>query len=205
MAEKSTDTRRALLNAAREGFAEKGYYGTSMDFILKKTGLSKGTIYWYFPGKWELYKAVLSEESDRILSLIIPPDMETLEGSGMDFLISRGDRLIENLADNTLCRLLFIHLSLEAMRGNEEMVDFAASLRERLAGEIQPLFQSIFPGEILQRQGFSHGEMVDMFITILHGIILNLELSLSRKKASKIWHFLIQSFLGKLGHEENQG
>lgn len=205
MAEKSTDTRRALLNAAREGFAEKGYYGTSMDFILKKTGLSKGTIYWYFPGKWELYKAVLSEESDRILSLIIPPDMETLEGSGMDFLISRGDRLIENLADDTLCRLLFIHLSLEAMRGNEEMVDFAASLRERLAGEIQPLFQSIFPGEILQRQGFSHGEMVDMFITILHGIILNLELSLSRKKASKIWHFLIQSFLGKLGHEENQG
>ncbi len=205
MAEKSTDTRRALLNAAREGFAEKGYYGTSMDFILKKTGLSKGTIYWYFPGKWELYKAVLSEESDRILSLIIPPDMETLEGSGMDFLISRGDRLIENLADDTLCRLLFIHLSLEAMRGNEEMVDFAASLRERLAREIQPLFQSIFPGEILQRQGFSHGEMVDMFITILHGIILNLELSLSRKKASKIWHFLIQSFLGKLGHEENQG
>ena len=176
-----------------------------MDFILKKTGLSKGTIYWYFPGKWELYKAVLSEESDRILSLIIPPDMETLEGSGMDFLISRGDRLIENLADDTLCRLLFIHLSLEAMRGNEEMVDFAASLRERMAGEIQPLFQSIFPGEILQRQGFSHGEMVDMFITILHGIILNLELSLSRKKASKIWHFLIQSFLGKLGHEENQG
>ena len=205
MAEKSTDTRRALLNAAREGFAEKGYYGTSMDFILKKTGVSKGTIYWYFPGKWELYKAVLSEESDRILSLIIPPDMETLEGSGMDFLISRGDRLIENLADDTLCRLLFIHLSLEAMRGNEEMVDFAASLRERLAGEIQPLFQSIFPGEILQRQGFSHGEMVDMFITILHGIILNLELSLSRKKASKIWHFLIQSFLGKLGHEEIQG
>ena len=205
MAEKSTDTRRALLNAAREGFAEKGYYGTSMDFILKKTGLSKGTIYWYFPGKWELYKAVLSEESDRILSLIIPPDMETLEGSGMEFLVSRGDRLIENLADDTLCRLLFIHLSLEAMRGNGEMVDFAASLRERLAGEIQPLFQSIFPGEILQRQGFSHGEMVDMFITILHGIILNLELSLSRKKASKIWHFLIQSFLGKLGHEENQG
>ncbi|GAB1429130.1 hypothetical protein MASR2M17_25700 [Aminivibrio sp.] len=205
MAEKCTDTKRALLNAAREGFAEKGYYGTSMDFILKKTGVSKGTIYWYFPGKWELYKAVLSEESDRILSLIIPPDMETLEGSGMDFLISRGDRLIENLADDTLCRLLFIHLSLEAMRGNEEMVDFAASLRERLAGEIQPLFQSIFPGEILQRQGFSHGEMVDMFITILHGIILNLELSLSRKKASKIWHFLIQSFLGKLGHEENQG
>ncbi|GAB1486746.1 hypothetical protein MASR2M79_17970 [Aminivibrio sp.] len=205
MAEKSTDTRRALLNAAREGFAEKGYYGTSMDFILKKTGVSKGTIYWYFPGKWELYKAVLSEESDRILSLIIPPDMETLEGSGMEFLVSRGDRLIENLADDTLCRLLFIHLSLEAMRGNGEMVDFAASLRERLAGEIQPLFQSIFPGEILQRQGFSHGEMVDMFITILHGIILNLELSLSRKKASKIWHFLIQSFLGKLGHEENQG
>lgn len=205
MAEKSTDTKRALLNAAREGFAEKGYYGTSMDFILKKTGLSKGTIYWYFPGKWELYKAVLSEESDRILSLIIPPDMETLEGSGMEFLVSRGDRLIENLADDTLCRLLFIHLSLEAMRGNGEMVDFAASLRERMAGEIQPLFQSIFPGEILQRQGFSHGEMVDMFITILHGIILNLELSLSRKKASKIWHFLIQSFLGKLGHEENQG
>lgn len=204
MAEKGTDTKRILLNAAREGFAEKGYYGTSMDFIVKKTGLSKGTIYWYFPGKWELYKAVLSEESERILSLIIPPDMETLEGSGMDFLISRGDRLIDSLADDTFCRLLFIHLSLEAMRSEGEMVNFAASLRESMASDLRPLFQSIFPAGILLRQGFSHGEMVDMFITILHGIILNLELSVSRKEASKIWHFLIQSLLERLDHGELQ-
>lgn len=204
MTEKGKDTKRILLNAAREGFAEKGYYGTSMDFIVKKTGLSKGTIYWHFPGKWEIYKAVLSEEADRILSMIIPPDMEALEDSGMEFLISRGDRLIEKLADDTLCRLLFVHLSLEAMRGKGEMIDFVASLRDSMASDLLPLFQSIFPEEILVKQGFSHDEMVDMFIAILHGIILNLELSISRKEARKIWHFLIQSLLQRLGHEEAQ-
>ncbi len=204
MTEQVKDTKRILLNAARKGFAEKGYYGTSMEFIVRKTGLSKGTIYWHFPGKWELYKAVLSEEIERILSMIIPPSMEALEGSGMDFLISRGDRLIESLADDSLCRLLFIHLSLEAMRGEGEMVDFVASLRERMARDLRPLFQSIFPEGILVRQGFSHGEMVNMFITILHGIILNLELSISRKEASKTWHFLIQSLLERLGHDKSQ-
>ncbi|NLB82745.1 MAG: TetR/AcrR family transcriptional regulator [Synergistaceae bacterium] len=204
MAEKVKDTKRILLNAARKGFAEKGYYGTSMEFIVRKTGLSKGTIYWYFPGKWELYKAVLSEEIERILTMIIPPDMEALEGSGMDFLISRGDRLIESLTGDSLSRLLFVHLSLEAMRGEGEMVDFVASLRDTMAKDLLPLFQSIFPEGVLVRQGFSHGDMVNMFITILHGIILNLELSISREEASKIWHFLIQSILERIGHEKLQ-
>ncbi len=202
MAEKGKDTRQILLNAAREGFAEKGYYGTSMDFIVRKTGLSKGTIYWHFPGKWELYKTVLSEEAERIVSMVLPSDMNDAASSGREFLISRGQRLIDSLAEDTFCRLLFIHLSLEAMRGKTEMIEFMTGLRESMARDLFPLFEALFPGEVLHRRGFSHGAMVDMFTSILHGIILNLEIPLGREEAKKMWNFLIHSLLASLDDEK---
>lgn len=40
-----------ILDAASEVFAQKGVYGSTMDDIVEKSGLSKGSLYWYFKGK----------------------------------------------------------------------------------------------------------------------------------------------------------
>jgi AcrR family transcriptional regulator len=47
--------------AALELFARKGYHATSMDDIVGKTGLSKGTLYWYFDSKQELFLSLFTQ------------------------------------------------------------------------------------------------------------------------------------------------
>lgn len=200
MAQEIRDSRKIILNAAREGFARKGFYGTSMDFIVKRTGLSKGAIYWYFPGKWEMYKAVISEEAERIKNIVIPQNLEALGCDGAAFFVTKGERLIDSLADDPLCRLLFVHLTLEAMRGREEMVEFVTTLRSSITEDVVGVFQALFPADSLEEDGISHKEIVNMFVSILHGLIMNLELTVSREEAKKNWRFLSQRVLGGVIH-----
>ncbi len=47
------------MDAAISCFAEKGYYETSMDDIVRAAGLSKGSLYWHFPGKRELFRSLI--------------------------------------------------------------------------------------------------------------------------------------------------
>jgi AcrR family transcriptional regulator len=49
--------RRRIVDAALRTFAEKGYHGTTMQDIVRESGLSVGAIYTYFRGKDELFVA----------------------------------------------------------------------------------------------------------------------------------------------------
>jgi len=56
----------AILEAAHQCFAEKGYYETSIDDIVRVSKMSKGAIYTYFPSKEEIFISLmnhLTEES----------------------------------------------------------------------------------------------------------------------------------------------
>jgi AcrR family transcriptional regulator len=54
------DERRAhIMQAALACFARKGYNNTTMDDIAAESGLSKGTLYWYFKSKDDLFTAAL--------------------------------------------------------------------------------------------------------------------------------------------------
>jgi len=50
-----------LLSAALGLFVERGYAATRLDDVAKRAGVSKGTVYLYFPGKEDLFKAVVRE------------------------------------------------------------------------------------------------------------------------------------------------
>jgi AcrR family transcriptional regulator len=51
--------RRQLLTAAQEVFVENGYHAAAMDDIAERAGVSKPVLYQHFPGKLELYLALL--------------------------------------------------------------------------------------------------------------------------------------------------
>lgn len=60
-----TQVKRAqMLDAARTLFLAQGYARTSTDAIAKEAGVSKQTLYVYFPGKAELLAAVVAREVD---------------------------------------------------------------------------------------------------------------------------------------------
>lgn len=50
-----------LLAAALSLFVEKGYAATRVEEVAKLAGVSKGTLFLYFPSKEELFKAVVRE------------------------------------------------------------------------------------------------------------------------------------------------
>ena len=58
-ADKKTATRDKILQAALVCFAQKGYHQTSMDDIVAQSELSKGTLYWHFKSKQELFLALV--------------------------------------------------------------------------------------------------------------------------------------------------
>jgi len=50
-----------LLDAALELFVEKGFAATRAEEVAARAGVSKGTLFLYFPSKEELFKAVIRE------------------------------------------------------------------------------------------------------------------------------------------------
>lgn len=62
------DQRRAqLLGAAREIFVAQGYHAAAMDEIAIRAGVSKPVLYQHFPGKLDLYLALLDSSKDDLL------------------------------------------------------------------------------------------------------------------------------------------
>ena len=55
------ERRAQLLIAAREVFVAQGYHTTGMDDIAERAGVSKPVLYQHFPGKLDLYLALLEE------------------------------------------------------------------------------------------------------------------------------------------------
>lgn len=69
-----TDTKTRSLAAAQTLFAEKGFYGASMDQIARELGLTKQALIHHFGTKEKLYGAVLQQISDRLMAQLPPAD-----------------------------------------------------------------------------------------------------------------------------------
>jgi len=64
------ERRRQLLDAALEVFVTQGYHAAAMDEIAERAGVSKPVLYQHFPGKLELYLALLDESVDTLLETV---------------------------------------------------------------------------------------------------------------------------------------
>src|ERR1700734_3565653 len=62
--------RRQLLDAAMEVFVARGYHPAAMDGIADRAGVSKPVLYQHFPGKQELYLALLDESVGRLVEAV---------------------------------------------------------------------------------------------------------------------------------------
>ena len=61
------ERRVQLLESALEVFVNHGYHAAAMDDIAERAGVSKPVLYQHFPGKLELYLALLDASCDRII------------------------------------------------------------------------------------------------------------------------------------------
>ncbi|MBB4686046.1 AcrR family transcriptional regulator [Amycolatopsis jiangsuensis] len=65
-----TERRAQLLTAAQRVFAENGYHSAAMDEIAEEAGVSKPVLYQHFPGKLDLYIALLESHVDDLVGRV---------------------------------------------------------------------------------------------------------------------------------------
>ena len=74
-----------LLDAALDLFVEKGFAATRVEEVAARAGVSKGTLFLYFPSKDELFKAVVRHSiSGRFVEW--NNDFQTFQGTTRDML-----------------------------------------------------------------------------------------------------------------------
>jgi AcrR family transcriptional regulator len=79
-----------IIAAALETFAERGFAATRLDDIAERAGVTRGTLYLYFPSKEELFKAVVRQA-------IVP-------------IIARGEEMVEHSQESSAALLTKILL-----------------------------------------------------------------------------------------------
>jgi AcrR family transcriptional regulator len=62
--------RRAILDAAREVFAELGYESATVRDIIRRTGLASGTFYNYFKSREEVFEALADDGAARFRPIL---------------------------------------------------------------------------------------------------------------------------------------
>ena len=73
-----SERRAQLLDAAQAVFVESGYHAAAMDEIADRAGVSKPVLYQHFPGKLDLYLALLDKHCETLETLV----REALEVGG---------------------------------------------------------------------------------------------------------------------------
>ncbi|MCC9146394.1 MULTISPECIES: TetR/AcrR family transcriptional regulator [unclassified Arthrobacter] len=64
------ERRRQLLSAAQEVFVSNGFHGAAMDEIAEAAHVSKPVLYQHFPGKRELYMALLDNHLNTLTEFL---------------------------------------------------------------------------------------------------------------------------------------
>ncbi|TXB67421.1 TetR/AcrR family transcriptional regulator [Paracoccus aurantiacus] len=95
--ERRAARRRHVLQSARLGFQENGFHATSMDDIIRASGLSAGAVYGYFKGKDELILAAADASMMELREEIAPLLRNPVQSPG-DFL-KRVKKAIDSVSD----------------------------------------------------------------------------------------------------------
>lgn len=92
---------RRVLESASRLFLELGYERTSMEAVAQDAGVSKMTLYSYFPCKASLFEAAVGQRTDQVLGMDLVADLDaqqpgpTLMKVGREFVrLMRDDDVI---------------------------------------------------------------------------------------------------------------
>jgi len=64
------ETRDLIIRVALQLFSELGYHETTMADIAEAASIGKGTIYWHFTSKQELFEAVIESGAKRLVQVV---------------------------------------------------------------------------------------------------------------------------------------
>jgi AcrR family transcriptional regulator len=107
-------TRRRLIEAGKQEFAERGLAGARFDEISLAAGHAKGTIYNYFDSKEALFFTIVDEWCEKLIDAFVMPDDasardQLLAIASIDVEIARKDRDLARVVVQQMPALLGSH------------------------------------------------------------------------------------------------
>jgi AcrR family transcriptional regulator len=75
--DRATQRRRQILHVARGVFAELGYHRASINEIIKRADIARGTFYLYFESKQTVFDSILDEAMQELRARITRVDIDT--------------------------------------------------------------------------------------------------------------------------------
>jgi len=158
-----SQTRAAIMQAALELFAQKGFASTSISAIAKHAGISKGLMYNYFESKQKLLEAIIFgalDTGNEVMQTILNPEL-----SGKVRLKNLIEMTLTMISSNFEYWKLMASLSFQA----DALNGFDEVLKQKTDGHIQLATQ------LFKEIGFTNPRMEAMlFGAILDGIVTHM-------------------------------
>ena len=127
--------RDRLVDSAKNAFARKGYYATSISEIVQHAGIARGTFYHYFDNKLHIFESILDSFLQNLRSCIKPVSLSP--GAPAPFIQIRGNltRVLDLvLSEKDLTQILLHHESTSDRNVDMHLESFyrqAAAMTER--------------------------------------------------------------------------
>jgi AcrR family transcriptional regulator len=170
--ELGVESRRKIVEAAAALMAERGFAGTSIAAVSRRSGLPSGSIYWHFESKEALLGEVVEEGARRWFDAL--PGSDRLPSDPAERATALMEAVVKSLEEHPefLRLLLLIALerrevdatSLAIIRRARELAlerirkvlfvlleSFGGKLAERLAGEFAPLVLCLADGAFVSQ------------------------------------------------------
>jgi TetR/AcrR family transcriptional regulator, transcriptional repressor of aconitase len=139
--ESRAETRRRLLDAAWQVFAEKGFEGCSVDNLVERAGYSKGAFYSNFESKDAIFLELLKEHKAEMLGRL----EELLDADcSMNELLGRLEIYNRDLEKDTIWCLLSVEFQVRAAREpafRKVFAEFSRIDQVKVARFIESLFE----------------------------------------------------------------
>ena len=161
-----------ILDAAADEFAEKGYETASINQIIEQAGISKGSMYYYFEDKRDLYDTVITDATERLLEMSGGFDIEQMQADNFwQYLQAYTERSLKQLRENKkyiqLARDFFRtqQFDVEDTSGSETM-EMSRQVTHQMIEHGQQLgvVRDDLPTEFLAQLSMSMGTVMDRWL-----------------------------------------
>jgi AcrR family transcriptional regulator len=167
---RDTGTSRAeLITAAASVFAERGYDGATVEEVIRRAGLSKGTFYFNFADKEHLFLSVIQERLDNPVRALMAITTAAAGSTPTAGTVSAGlDELLRNERNTVLLLQEYVSRAARDPTVAAHYRDRQASLRSGLAETLRVRHQHT--GVPLT---FDAERLARAFIALGHGLALD--------------------------------
>lgn len=176
---KGQRTRQKIIDCALELFASHGYAGTSMNDIIERLGISKGSVYWHFKSKEEIFVEVVADSYSQWLAIL---DRELEDIDDPIEKIRKYSELFINVVDIPVWRITPETYWIEFEPQNRLILDTLFAKDDII---LQEIFEDAINRDLLKYKDPAAAEKLTwIFISSLEGMFEKIVLSYKSAAAS---------------------